>query len=104
MLASLSDHPSSLSENSSLPCPDPQGLTPPQTLEMLFGLFRKRTVSLSARSCRLSGRCMVAAFLWVSWEVGARVFVGCCFLGTAVCVLQAHPRAQLLQDNTNGNV
>lgn len=47
---------------------------------------------------------MVAAFLWVSWEVGARVFVGCCFLGTAVCVLQAHPRAQLLQDNTNGNV
>lgn len=45
----------------------------------------------------------MAALLWVSWEVGAGVF-GACFLGTTACVPQAHLRAQLLQENRNGNV
>lgn len=46
---------------------------------------------------------MVAARFGVSWEVGAGD-VGSCLLGTTACVLQAHPTAQLLQDNTKGSV
>lgn len=67
-------------------CPDPWGLTPPKILEMLFGLLRKRTVSLSARSWRLSGRCIVAALLWVSREVGAGVLGAAFWAPLPVCL------------------
>lgn len=66
--------------------PDPEGLTPPKILEMLFGLLRKRTVSLSARSWRLSGRCIVAALLWVAREVGTGVLGAAFWAPLPVCL------------------